>query len=206
MWAIYNSLKGWSLYDISERELQLIVKTLSVNEIRLTKVCQQSDTNWVPLNEQNYPQLFKTISSDVTLYPQLSLQSESAEDTEYFVVRPKRVIQPRLHQRYEAAIKCHIQTTTKQFDTETFDLSEGGLFFKDIIPDWVAGYFIVVVDFLSSSNHTAESGSLSRKSVRLMCSLVEDQKEKKRVQIVSEEQDPQFLIYKEWLLTLQKAN
>ena len=64
---------------------------------------------------------------------------------------------------------------------------------------------IVVVDFLSSSNHNLESGSLSRKSVRLMCSLVEDQKEKKRVQIVSEEQDPQFLIYKEWLLTLQKA-
>ena len=69
------------------------------------------------------------------------------------------------------------------------DLSEGGLYFKDTLPDWVAGYFLVGVQSPTTI-------------YQLMCSVVEDQKERRRVQIVSEEQDAHYLAYKEWLLTM----
>jgi hypothetical protein len=37
---------------------------------------------------------------------------------------------------------------------------------------------------------------------QLLCSIVEDQKEKNRVQIVADDNDPQYEMYKEWLRTL----
>jgi hypothetical protein len=187
-WAIQNSLKGWVLYDLTEREIQLLVRTMSINEVRLTRVCKQSDTTWQTLSENQFPELFKFTQGESKLFPVLEPPKEGS-DTEYFVIRPQKTIHPRLHKRYETEITCLIFSTTRQFTTATIDLSEGGLYFKDMIPDWVVGYFIVGVQ---------GPGAL----FQLMCSLVEDQKEKKRVQIVSEEQDPQFVAYKEWLLTL----
>lgn len=168
---------------------------MSVNEIRLSQVCREGDKQWMPLAEKDFPELFQVVTSHSEKFPEQQNRRDSAYDTDYFVIRPKRVIQPRLHERYETAVYCSILSSTKTFKTATIDLSEGGLYFKDLIPEWVAGYFIVAVHGLNSSDQT---------QFQLMCSLVEDQKEKKRVQIVSEEQDPQFLLYKEWLLTLKK--
>jgi hypothetical protein len=186
-WALHNALKGWTLYDLSDREVQLIVKSMSINEVKLTQICKAGDPKWSYLAEANHPQFFKKIDFNVAQYPTVESQlTASGVDTEYFVVRPKRVMFPRLHKRYEIEVACFIFSTTRQFHSTTFDLSEGGLFFKDVIPDWVAGYFIVGV-------HSPEG------IIQLMCSLVEDQKEKKRVQIVSEEFDPQFILYKDWL-------
>lgn len=168
---------------------------MSVNEIRLSQVCQQGDKQWKPLIEKDFPELFQSVESHPDQFPEQQNRRDSAYDTDYFVIRPKRVIQPRLHERYETAVHCSILSSTKTFKTTTIDLSEGGLYFKDLIPEWVAGYFIVAIHGLDSFDGT---------KFQLMCSLVEDQKEKKRVQIVSEEQDSQFLLYKEWLLTLKK--
>ncbi len=188
-WAIHNSLKGWTIYDLTVREMQLIVKTMSVNEVRLTQVCQREDSNWNILNDKDFPELFKFEATDSQLFPHLDSKAKEIGDTEYFVVRPKKTIHPRLHQRYETAITCMIFSTTRQFTTQTVDLSEGGLYFVDTIPDWVTGYFMV--------------GVLAPETIyQLMCSMVEDQKERKRVQIVSEENDLHYVAYKDWLLTL----
>ncbi len=188
-WAIHNSLKGWTLYGLNERELQVLVKTMSINEIKLTQVASSVDGSWGALSEKDFPELFKFKQGESVIYPNLENRIKDIGDTEYFVVRPKKPIQPRLHERYETEIICSIFSTTRQFTTTTIDLSEGGLYFKETIPDWVAGYFIVGVQ----APHTI---------FQLMCSMVEDQKERKRVQVVSEEQDPQYVAYKEWLLTL----
>lgn len=187
-WGIYNSLKGWTLHGLNDREMQLIIKTLSINEVKLTQVCRLGDAKWSPLSEKNYPELFKS-TSDVVGFPPLDTRTKESSDTEFFIVRPKRTIQPRLHQRYEVEVSCQISSTTKQFSATTIDLSEGGLYFKETIPDWVAGYFLVGVQTQNAV-------------YRLMCSMVEDQKERKRVQIVSEEQDAHYLAYKEWLLSM----
>lgn len=193
-WALHNTLKGWTLYDLTSAEVQLLVHVMSVNEIRLAKVCQKNGTAWVNLSEASHPDFFQKRSavSDPKAYPEIETEekgTDSGADT-YFVVSPKRKVLPRLHTRHDIAVKCSIHSSKDSFITETVDISEGGLHFKDMLPDWIAGYFIVSV---------ATSGGI----FQLMCSLVEDQKEKKRVQVVSEESDPQYLLYKEWLSTLK---
>lgn len=189
IWAIHNSLKGWTLHGLNEREMQILVKTMSVNEIKLTQICRQGEANWATLNEQNYPQLFHWKDASPQGFPAIEIKAKDIGDTEYFVVRPKRAIQPRLHQRYEVEVNCIINSATKQFATTTVDLSEGGLHFKETVPDWVAGYFLVGVQAPTTI-------------YQLMCSMVEDQKERRRVQIVSEEQDAHYLAYKEWLFSM----
>ena len=193
-WALHNSLKGWTLYDLTEREVQILLKSMSINESKLTQICQVGDSSWHKLNESSYPQFFAKLNFNAKSYPEIDIQqTTSGIDTEYFVVRPKKVMFPRLHKRYDLQVPCFIFSTTRQFHSTTLDLSEGGLYFKDLIPDWVAGYFIVGV-------HSPEG------IIQLMCSLVEDQKEKKRVQIVSEESDPQFVMYKDWLSRSEASN
>lgn len=190
-WALYNALKFWTLYNLSEQDVQLLLMTFSDNEIKLAKICKQGDSNWESINVPRHAGFLKKENRDKHLisdnYPVMVDQNESVSDTGYFAIKDGKVVHPRLYNRYEKQVPCLISLGDgKDFLTETIDLSEGGLFFKDIIPEWVAGYFIVAVD--------------SR--FNLMCSLVEDQKEKSRVQIVSEESDPQFTLYKEWLATL----
>lgn len=189
-WAIHNSLKGWTLYGLSERELQVLIKTMSINEIKLTQLCGPQNATWTILSDTQFPALFTYQQGDPNEFPNLDTRIKDVGDTEYFVIRPqKKTIHPRLHQRYEVEVICLVFSTTRQFTTSTIDLSEGGLYFTETIPDWVAGYFIVVVQ---AAGHVFQ----------LMCSMVEDQKERKRVQIVSEEQDSQYVAYKDWLLTL----
>jgi len=188
-WGIHNSLKGWTLHGLNDREMKLIIKTMSINEVKLTQVCRLGDTKWTLLNEKSYPELFQGKIVDLPGFPALDTRSKETNDTDFFVVRPKRTIQPRLHQRYEVEVPCLVSSTTREFSTTTIDLSEGGLYFKETMPDWVAGYFLVGVQ-------------TSNAVYRLMCSMVEDQKERKRVQIVSEEQDAHYLAYKEWLFSM----
>lgn len=190
MWALHNPLKSWTLYNLSETELRLIIKSLSESELRLVKICNKNDAVWKSPDKNEHSDLFNIqalepyYSSDG--YPLIEIRNESVIDTEYFIIKPNKVLQPRLHQRYEIAVPCVLLgNNQKEFATETIDLSEGGLHFKDVIPSWVAGYFLVIVE----------------SKFQLMCSLVEDQKEKKRVQIVSEESDVHFMEYKNWLNT-----
>ncbi|MCM2353923.1 MAG: PilZ domain-containing protein [Pseudobdellovibrio sp.] len=191
MWALHNSLKGWTLYSLTEREVQLMINTLSSNEIKLVKVCKKSDREWHKLSREEFPELYAPAGKFEEGYPALSSEaSAESTDTDYFVVKTKKVIHPRLHDRIEKQFTATVLGQTNNFDTTTIDLSEGGIQFNDIIPDWVSGYFIVRI---------ADAGQI----YQVMCSLVEDQKEKKRVQVMSEESDPQFLKYRNWLDSLR---
>ena len=191
IWALHNPLKGWTLFNLSEKELILLLKTLSETELRLAKVCDKIENQWKALDRTLHAAVFpeKTptgLHSESTGYPEmLSGSDTSVTDTGYFIIKPSRVQHPRLHVRHDINVPCVLIGNNKQFHTETVDLSEGGLHFKNSIPPWIAGYFLVVI----KSNY------------QLMCSLVEDQKEKKRVQIVSEESDFHFIQYKNWLDT-----
>ena len=188
-WALHNSLKSWTLYNLSEAELRLLLLGFSENELKLAKICKRGDGDWQRVDKTAHGALLTRQGLETYFraegYPSANMKAESVIDTEYFVIKPNRVMQPRLHKRYEVIVPCTL-VGNKEFQTETVDLSEGGLYFRDVIPSWIAGYFLVVVN--------------SR--YQLMCSLVEDQKEKKRVQIVSEDSDPHFMHYKEWLKTL----
>ena len=190
-WGLHNSLKNWTLYGLTTREVQLLVIGMSINEIRLSKICSKNDLVWRTLSQKDFPDFFQkpfTASDDYPLLPSdraTNTQTLTDVDTDYFVIK-KRTELPRLHKRHDIQVVCTIFSVKKNFTTESINISDGGLQFKDLLPEWIAGYFIVGV----SSPHG---------QIQLMCSLVEDQKEKKRVQIVSEDSDPQYMIYKAWL-------
>ncbi len=192
LWGIHNALKGWTLYGLTAAEVQLLVQVMSANEIRLCKVCTEGATTWSSLSNQEQPQLFWTKQTSAQNFPALHQTEKTLAgeiDTEYFVVRPRKQL-PRLHKRHDVGVPCTLSSTTKSIGTTTVNLSEGGLQFTDTLPDWIAGYFIVAL-------------SLPIGVVQLMCSIVEDQKEKKRVQVVSEDTDPQFIVYRDWLSQLK---
>lgn len=191
MWALHNSLKGWTLYSLTEREVQLLINTLSSNEIKLVKVSKQGAKEWHKVSREQFPELYAPVGKFEEGYPALNSDAPvESTDTDYFVVKTKKVMHPRLHDRIEKQFNATVLGQTNNFDTTTIDLSEGGIQFNDIIPAWVSGYFIVrIVD--------------GDQIYQVMCSLVEDQKEKKRVQVMSEESDPQFLKYRNWLDSLR---
>lgn len=190
-WAAHNTLKGWTLYNLSEQDLRLILLSLSDAELRLTKICQKNDTHWVSVDRTTHARFFAGKDGynkfvDQVGFPEFVTDLDAVIDTGYFIIKPNRIQHPRLHVRHDVKVTCVlIGSNNKQFHTESVDLSEGGLHFKDAIPSWISGYFLVVI----KSNY------------QLMCSLVEDQKEKKRVQIVSEESDFNYIQYKNWLTT-----
>lgn len=193
LWAIYNPLKAWTLFNLNENEVRLLLQSLTGNELRLVKVCLKNESAWQVLNPQTHTQFFDKNGLDSYFssegfpsHEQKTATSSGVVDTEFFIVKPVRNVQQRQHKRYDIEVPCSIVGFNKEFLTQTKDLSEGGLFFKETIPDWVAGYFLVVVN----------------EQFQLMCSLVEDQKEKRRVQIVSEENDTNFLKFKEWVNSL----
>ena len=192
IWGLYNALRGWTLYDLTVNEVQLLVQVMSANEIKLIKVAKPNDPTWEPLSELIHPQFFEKRKVSELTYPSLHQSDKNATselDTEYFVVRPRKHL-PRLYKRHDVNLPCLVKSTTKNFQTESVNMSEGGMQFKDTLPDWIAGYFIVAI----TGNTTGV--------IQLMCSLVEDQKEKRRVQIVSEDTDPQYCLYREWLASL----
>ena len=191
-WALYNALKFWTLYNLTDSEVKLLLLTFSDHELKLAKVCKQGDSNWdFVLTGVYAPLLLREEDKNKYLehddYPRVELKGESVTDTAFYRLKGNKTLHPRLHNRYEKRIPCVINIAEgKVFKTETIDLSEGGLYFKDLIPDWIAGYFIVAVN----------------EEFNLLCSIVEDQKEKTRVQIVAEDNDAHYVHYKQWLQTL----
>lgn len=191
MWALHNSLKGWTLYSLTEREIQLMINTLSSNEIKLAKVAKQGGKEWYKISREQFPELYAPVGKFEEGYPALGTDAPAeSTDTDYFVVKTTKVMHPRLHDRIEKQFNVTVLGQSNNFETTTIDLSEGGIHFNDIIPAWVSGYFIVRIN---------DGGHI----YQVMCSLVEDQKEKKRVQVMSEESDPQFVKYRNWLDSLR---
>jgi hypothetical protein len=186
MWALHNSLKSWTLYGLNEREVQLFLNSMTANEIKLLSICNLTDKVWQSFDTKKYPQFLSDTGKNRNHFPEPVVSLNHDTEAEYFIVKPKKVILPRLHERIEIEIDVMIEGHNQQFKSKTVDLSEGGIYFKSLIPDWVSGYFIVVVSYNGQSQ-------------QIMCSLVEDQKVKHRVQVMSEDSDQHFINYKRFL-------
>ncbi len=193
MWAVHNSIKGWTLYGLSLREVQLLLNTMSPNEIKLTKVSSSKQSDWIFITKDIYPDFFADTGKENTGFSDFKDGQTGADvDTDFFIIKPKKVHHARLHDRINTEVKVVLEGQNKSFESVTVDISEGGIFFKDAIPEWVSGYFIVrVFD--------------GPQAYQVICSLVEDQKVKQRVQIVSEESDAHYVKYKDWLATFKPS-
>jgi len=91
--------------------------------------------------------------------------------------------------RYRVRIPVDILVGSNVFSTHTADVSEGGFFFEDPLPDWVAGYFTVSLKI--------RDGQV----FEFTCFLAEDQKrEKFRTEIAPSTSEKYFESFKDWLV------
>ena len=190
-WALHNPLKGWTLYDLQLEEVQAVINTLTPNEARLLKVSQKGQQTWEAFNQTTHALLLSNKKLSGEGYASLDqIEKSSTESTDFFIVKAKKIITPRLHERIECELEAIIDASFQVFKTKTVDVSEGGVNFKDVIPDWVSGYFIVTVFY-------------QQKPYQVMCSMVEDQKIRHRVQVVSEDADSHYVNYKKMVQALK---
>jgi hypothetical protein len=170
-WAIYNPLKSWTLSGLSLREGQLLVASMTDAEMKVSWVYHEKWLNWRPLSGDGSCELFSFKDSDQMTLPPLPqiIQEDDHEITEVRMVSfSPKVSEPirRQHMRFMAKFPVEIVVSSNIFPTHTLDLSEGGFCFKDKLPDWVAGYFTVVLN-------------TSDKVFEFTCFLAEDQKNDK---------------------------
>lgn len=186
-WALHNSIKNWTLYDLTDREAQIILNTLSTNELKLIYICQLESTAWERFDSATHQKLVNPNVTKQGRFPPVNIDLQIGElDSEIFVIQPRKVLTPRLHGRYSVELPITIETSGKVFDSATIDISEGGFYIKDFIPDWIAGYFLVKIKGFKNT-------------FQIMCSIVENQKSRHRIQIVSEDSDPNYQMYRQWL-------
>ncbi len=186
-WALHSSIKNWTLYDLTDREAQIILNTLSTNELKLIYICQSESTAWERFDSATHQKLVNPNVTKQGRFPPVNIDLQIGElDSEIFVIQPRKVLTPRLHGRYTVELDIIIETSGKIFVSSTIDISEGGFYLKDFIPDWVAGYFLVKVKGFKTT-------------FQIMCSIVENQKSRHRIQIVSEDSDPNYQMYRQWL-------
>lgn len=66
----------------------------------------------------------------------------------------------RRHKRYDLRYHVSLILENKKFSSFTVDISLGGLSLKDNIPDWVAGYFTVIISTLDLKKQLEFMGSV----------------------------------------------
>lgn len=193
-WILYNPNRSWFLGQLSAREARVIIKTLSFLELKSLLVTREKETEWYRLDHP----FCEPIRLDFAEFnvTEASLPSipvfEDEEITSVQDLKAPQSFQVRRFQRVEKAVPIEIFVGSKSIKTTTADISEGGIRVKDVLPDWVAGYFAVTL------NPTAQQ------TLEVHCSIVEDQKrDRYRIEIVSLPTDPKYVDYCLWIQTIQ---
>lgn len=192
-WALYNPLKSWTLAGLSLPEVQLLVASMSDAEMTVSWAYSTGWGDWKPLGSPDCHELFKFKDRKHAKLPPLP-DLKQDDDHEITQVRsmssvgPKvREPIPRKHSRYVANLDVEIMVGSQHFATVTTDVSEGGFLFADPLPDWVAGYFTVL---LKAKN----------KKFEFTCCLAEDQKKEKfRTEISPMTPEKQIRAFRHWL-------
>lgn len=161
-------------------------------EVKVSWAHQENWAEWKPLSEPECHDLFSFKDSahgELPALPQI-IQEDDHEITQVRMVTTgvqKRELIARKFTRYEAKIPVEIVVGGNSFNTHTIDLSEGGFCFEDKLPDWVAGYFTVVLN-------------APEKMFEFTCFLAEDQKKDKfRAEVAPTTAEQVINQFREWL-------
>ncbi len=195
-WCLHNPLKGWTIKGLSDGEVKALLFSLSNAEKAVTVIWRKDWIEWERLlyNEKTAHLMeFEETDVDPPDLPENLLRNDDHEVTQVQVRRRSRGgINDRKFRRLEIRLPIEVVAANGTFKSHTVDISEGGIHIVDPLPDWVAGYFPVII--------STETGPLE-----VNCMIVEDQfDEKKRIGIVSlevEEEEPGLIKLKSWLNT-----
>lgn len=189
-WSLNNPLKGWTRHGLSERETRLLLQTMSLAERRVSWIWQSTWPEWRHLEHPDCAFLGEELPNAETGAPPVPTTNQSTDEiTAVQMAAAKKRAWGREHERAMVGLKADIILGGQTFSTTTENVSHGGLKFVDLLPEWVAGYFTVVLS-------VPEEGALE-----LTCMLVEDQKtDKRRVALVETEDEESHLPrYQAWV-------
>lgn len=188
LWSLHNPVKSWTLHQLSVREARLLIATLSPVEKSATLAWRQGDPIWIHLHHPLAMDIVKPEPATIVKAPAIPVQEPTEEEITHVRMEKSNRQWVREHQRIKAEIPGEVLLGTQRFRATTENLSEGGIKFKERLPDWVAGYFTVILN--------RPEGSLE-----VTCMLVEDQKDDKtRVAVVDTNDEESHLpIYRAWV-------
>lgn len=188
-WSLHNPLKGWTLHGLSTREARLVVATLSLPELKTALVWSAGRPEWGALEDDAFATLRESERRPEPPAPPFPKTEREVEITSVLPDR-QRVsrTQEREFARVSRDVPAEILLGPQSFKTVTDNFSEGGIKFKDRLPEWVAGYFTVIL-------------TLPERSFEITCMLVEDQKtDKTRVATVETDDEESHLPhYRAWV-------
>lgn len=191
-WSLHNPLKGWTLHGLSEREARLLLVTLSPAEKKVVAIWHAGWEKWESLDSDRCVFLQRSFSNAPPLTPALPELSRGEETVAVKIsAKPKPYDLAREHVRYPVFVPAEVVRGAQSFRTKTMDVSAGGMRLQDCLPEWVSGYFTVIL-------------GLERGPLEVTCKLVEDQKaEKIRVEVVeTDDEESQLPIYLQWIKSL----
>lgn len=190
-WSLHNPLKVWTLRALSEREARLVISTLSVAEHRMLWVWKKGWDAWRPLSHASAEALRQGEPEvDPSTIPEPPALLQTDEITAVKSITHIKRTQVRGYERVSVAVRAEIVLGNQTFHTRTENVSEGGIKFAQNLPDWVAGYFTVII--------------YEQEPLEIVCMLVEDQKtDKTRVELVETEDEESHLPrFRAWVKAL----
>lgn len=195
IWSVHNPLKGWTLHGLTSREASLLLHTLSLAERRVIWVWKQEMPSWVHLDHADCADLREPLHLEPLAAPAIPEMNEEDEITAVHLNISRKTI--RYHSRPDrktVSVPAEIVQGPQIFRTRTENVSESGIKLVDVLPDWVAGYFTVILGLQSGP-------------IEVIAMLVEDQKEAKfRVEIVETEDEESHLpLYRQWVRGLPES-
>ena len=188
LWTLHNPLKGWTLQGITHDEACLLVSTLTTAEVNLSLVWRSDWSQWQKLNSAVGQELFRERKVEGAAPPPIPSRMVEDEHDEVTQVRPSQLKQKtaRKFHRCKVEVPCDVIVGGHVFSTRSQDISGGGFCFTDSMPEWVAGYFTVVLK--------------KEPALEFTCRVVEDQKQNRlRAEIMDNSRPEALEALQEWL-------
>lgn len=191
LWTLHNPLKAWTLQGLSFEEASLIVSTLTTAEVNLSVAWRSDWKAWQKMTASACQELFQTREPRGAKPPAIPNALLSDDDGDVTQVRPSASLRQKVARkfdRYKVEVPCEVIVGEHVFKTKSQDISGGGFCFEDSLPEWVAGYFTVVVKTPGELEFT--------------CGMVEDQKQnRRRVEILDMSKPETIEALQTWLET-----
>lgn len=174
---------------MSHDEACLLVSTLTTAEVNLSLAWRSDWKQWQKLNATECQELFRERAVAGQTPPPIPSKMIDDEHDETTQVRPSSQLKQKTARKFlrcKVEIPCDVIVGEHVFSTRSQDISGGGFCFQDSLPEWVAGYFTVVLK--------------KEPPLEFTCRIVEDQKQNRlRAEIMDNSRPEALEALQNWL-------
>lgn len=145
--CLYNNQSGQLLEGLSISEAQAVVMVLPKPEKHFWSVWIQGMNEWKPLSF--VPELSFPLQRNLN-YPELPKEHTTSQVVEglgdYLSEESLKEYIDRQHERIVRRFNIIIERDGKQFKSHSINVSVGGVYLEDPVPDWVVGYCNITIE------------------------------------------------------------